>query len=194
MLSTTLIFATNNNHKIQEVRSLLNYSFTLITLKEAGIDITIDEPHDTLWENALEKSRTIYLITGSDCFSEDTGLEVEALEGAPGVHTARYAGITATADQHMEKLLTALRTHTNRAAQFRTVISLIEKDKELFFEGVCKGHIAEQLSGKKGFGYDPIFIPEGATRCFAEMELEEKNFYSHRRKAFEQLKHYLLSK
>ncbi|MFM8805900.1 MAG: RdgB/HAM1 family non-canonical purine NTP pyrophosphatase [Sphingomonadales bacterium] len=194
MLSTTLIFATNNNHKIQEVRSLLNNSFTLITLKEAGIDITIDEPHDTLWENALEKSRTIYLITGSDCFSEDTGLEVEALEGAPGVHTARYAGITATADQHMEKLLTALRTHTNRAAQFRTVISLIEKDKELFFEGVCKGHIAEQLSGKKGFGYDPIFIPEGATRCFAEMELEEKNFYSHRRKAFEQLKHYLLSK
>ncbi|MFM8709956.1 MAG: RdgB/HAM1 family non-canonical purine NTP pyrophosphatase [Sphingomonadales bacterium] len=194
MLSTTLIFATNNNHKIQEVRSLLNNSFTLITLKEAGIDITIDEPHDTLWENALEKSRTIYLITGSDCFSEDTGLEVEALEGAPGVRTARYAGITATADQHMEKLLTALRTHTNRAAQFRTVISLIEKDKELFFEGVCKGHIAEQLSGKKGFGYDPIFIPEGATRCFAEMVLEEKNFYSHRRKAFEQLKHYLLSK
>lgn len=194
MRSTTLIFATNNTHKIQEIRSLLNNSFTLITLKEAGIDITIDEPHDTLWENALEKSRTIYLITGSDCFSEDTGLEVEALGGAPGVHTARYAGPTATPEQHMAKLLGALDSAPNRAAQFRTVISLMEQEKELFFEGICQGHIAEQVSGKKGFGYDPIFIPEGATCCFAEMELEEKNFYSHRRKAFEQLKHYLLSK
>jgi XTP/dITP diphosphohydrolase len=94
----------------------------------------------------------------------------------------------------MAKLLSSLRAHTNRAAQFRTVISLIEEGKELFFEGVCKGHIAQTVSGKKGFGYDPVFIPEGATRCFAEMELEEKNFYSHRRKAFDQLKHYLLSK
>jgi XTP/dITP diphosphohydrolase len=93
----------------------------------------------------------------------------------------------------MNKLLSALRSHTNRAAQFRTVISLLIQEKELFFEGVCKGRIAEQVSGKKGFGYDPVFIPEGATRCFAEMELEEKNFYSHRRKAFDQLKHYLLS-
>lgn len=193
MPSTTLIFATNNQHKIQEVRSLLNDSFKLITLQEAGIDITIDEPHDTLWENALEKSKTIYRLTGSNCFSEDTGLEVEALEGAPGVHTARYAGVTATPDQHMNKLLSALRSHTNRTAQFRTVISLLIQEKELFFEGVCKGRIAEQVSGKKGFGYDPVFIPEGATRCFAEMELEEKNFYSHRRKAFDQLKHYLLS-
>lgn len=193
MRATSLIFATNNPHKIQEVRSLLNNSFTLITLKEAGIDITIEEPHDTLWENALEKSKTIYRLTGSDCFSEDTGLEVEALSGAPGVHTARYAGPAATPEQHMDKLLRALNTQTNRAAQFRTVISLIEKEKELFFEGVCKGRIAEQISGKKGFGYDPIFIPEGATCCFAEMELEEKNFYSHRRKAFDQLKRYLLS-
>lgn len=193
MHSTSLIFATNNPHKIQEVQSLLNNSFRLITLKEAGIDITIDEPHDTLWENALEKSKTIYRLTGSDCFSEDTGLEVEALFGAPGVHTARYAGPAATPEQHMTKLLYSLNAQTNRTAQFRTVISLIEKEKELFFEGICKGCIAEQISGKKGFGYDPIFIPEGATRCFAEMELEEKNFYSHRRKAFDQLKHYLLS-
>jgi len=194
MRSTTLIFATNNTHKIQEVRSLLNNAFTLVTLQEAGIDITIEEPHDTLLANALEKSRTIYRLTGSDCFSEDTGLEVEALGGAPGVHTARYAGPSATPEQHMAKLLATLGSEANRAAQFRTVISLIEQEKEVFFEGVCKGRIAKEISGEKGFGYDPVFIPEGSTRCFAAMELEEKNFYSHRRKAFDQLKHYLLSK
>lgn len=189
-----LIFATNNPHKIQEVRSLLNETFTLVTLQEAGINIVIEEPHDTLSDNALEKSKTIYRLTGQDCFSEDTGLEVAALQGAPGVHTARYAGPQASATQHMEKLLHALRPHQNRAAQFRTVISLIYQEKEFFFEGICQGRIAESFSGIKGFGYDPIFIPEGSSRCFAEMDLEEKNFFSHRAKAFAQLKHFLLSK
>ncbi|HBB57256.1 MAG TPA: non-canonical purine NTP pyrophosphatase, RdgB/HAM1 family [Chitinophagaceae bacterium] len=189
-----LIFATNNQHKVQEVRSLLNNSFTLITLAEAGIDRDIPEPHATLEENAREKSMTIYQLTGSDCFSEDTGLEVAALGGAPGVHSARYAGAQATADQNIYKLLQTLTSQQSRAAQFRTVISLIEQGTEITFEGICKGHIAETPSGKKGFGYDPVFIPEGATRCFAEMDLEEKNQYSHRRKAFDQLKNYLLSK
>jgi XTP/dITP diphosphohydrolase len=189
-----LIFATNNPHKIQEVRSLLHETFTLVTLQEAGINIEIEEPHDTLKDNALEKSKTIYRLTGISCFSEDTGLEVTALQGAPGVHTARYAGPQASADQHMAKLLASLSQHQNRAAQFRTVISLIEQGKELFFEGICKGHIADSVSGKKGFGYDPIFVPEGATRCFAEMDLEEKNIYSHRKKAFDQLLHYLRTK
>jgi XTP/dITP diphosphohydrolase len=189
-----LIFATNNPHKVQEVRSILDDAFTLVTLKEAGIDIEIEEPHDTLWANALEKSRTIHRLTGLDCFSEDTGLEVMALGGAPGVHTARYAGPQASPDQHMAKLLASLGKGQDRAAQFRTVISLIDQGKEFFFEGICPGRIAEQVSGKKGFGYDPIFIPEGSARCFAEMELDEKNFYSHRRKAFDQLKQHLLSK
>lgn len=189
-----LIFATNNPHKIQEVRSLLHETFTLVTLQEAGINIEIEEPHDTLKDNALEKSKTIYRLTGINCFSEDTGLEVTALQGAPGVHTARYAGPQASADQHMAKLLASLSQHQNRAAQFRTVISLIQQGKELFFEGICKGHIADSVSGKKGFGYDPIFVPEGATRCFAEMDLEEKNIYSHRKKAFDQLLHYLRTK
>lgn len=189
-----LIFATNNQHKVQEVRSLLNNSFTLITLAEAGIDRDIPEPYATLEENAREKSMTIYQLTGSDCFSEDTGLEVAALGGAPGVHSARYAGAQATADQNIDKLLQTLPSQQSRAAQFRTVISLIEQGTEITFEGICKGRIAETPSGKKGFGYDPVFIPEGATRCFAEMDLDEKNQYSHRRKAFDQLKNYLLSK
>ena len=189
-----LIFATNNQHKVQEVRSLLNNSFTLITLAEAGIDRDIPEPHATLEENAREKSMTIYQLTGSDCFSEDTGLEVAALGGAPGVRSARYAGAQATADQNIDKLLQALTSQQSRAAQFRTVISLIEQGTEITFEGICKGRIAETPSGKKGFGYDPVFIPEGATRCFAEMDLDEKNQYSHRQKAFDQLKNYLLSK
>lgn len=189
-----LIFATNNSHKVQEIRSVLNNSFTLLTLAEAGIHRDIPEPHATLEENAREKSTTIYQLTGLNCFSEDTGLEVAALLGAPGVHSARYAGAQATAEQNIEKLLRALASHPHRAAQFRTVISLLEEGKEICFEGICKGRIAEAPSGKKGFGYDPVFIPDGSSRCFAEMELDEKNYFSHRRKAFDQLKNYLLSK
>jgi XTP/dITP diphosphohydrolase len=188
-----LIFATNNEHKIQEVRSLLNNAFTLITLKEAGIERDIPEPYDTLQANALEKATVVFQLSGKNCFSEDTGLEVDALDGAPGVHSARYAGPKATAEQNINKLLTLLIPQKIRTAQFRTVITLIEKGRAVYFEGVCKGRIAENISGHRGFGYDPIFIPEGADRCFAEMDLAEKNFYSHRRKAFDQLKTYLQS-
>lgn len=189
-----LIFATNNEHKIQEVRSLLHDAFTLVTLKEAGIEQDIPEPHDTLQANALEKATVVFNLCGENCFSEDSGLEVDALGGAPGVYSARYAGVNATAAQHINKLLAALTQEQNRAAQFRTVIALIENGQPVFFEGICKGYIAKTISGHRGFGYDPIFIPDGADRCFAEMELAEKNKYSHRRKAFDQLKTYLLSR
>lgn len=182
-----LIFATNNQHKIAEVRPLLPGSIILKTLKEAGINQDIPEPYETLEENASEKSRVIYALTGKNCFSEDTGLEVIALKGAPGVKTARYAGPDAHAMDNIRKLQEALSHETDRRARFRTVISLILNGKEYQFEGICEGQIAKEISGNQGFGYDPIFIPEGTDRCFADMSLEEKQEYSHRRKATDKL-------
>ncbi len=182
-----LIFATNNQHKIAEVRPLLPESIQLKTLKEAGISQDIPEPYETLEENASEKSRVIHALTGKNCFSEDTGLEVIALKGAPGVKTARYAGPDADAMDNIRKLQEALSHETDRRARFRTVISLILNGKEYQFEGICEGQIAKEISGNQGFGYDPIFIPEGTDRCFADMSLEEKQEYSHRRKATDKL-------
>lgn len=183
MMQTTLIFATNNQHKVDEIRSVIGNRFTVITLKEAGIDIDIPEPHDSLHENASEKSNTIFRITHQNCFSEDTGLEVEALNGEPGVKSARYAGEDKDFDANIQKLLQKLDRSTNRQAQFRTVISLILNEKEHLFEGICKGTIIHEKRGSSGFGYDPVFIPEGSEKTFAEMSLEEKNVFSHRRKA-----------
>ena len=180
-----LIFATNNQHKVKEFRSLLGNQFEIITLLEAGIDIDIPEPHDTLEANATEKSATIHRMTGENCFAEDTGLEIAALNGAPGVLSARYAGEQKEAADNIAKVLQELNGAGNRSAQFRTVISLILNGREYQFEGISKGHIATATKGEKGFGYDPIFIPEGATRAFAEMDLAEKNKYSHRARAFE---------
>lgn len=179
----TLIFATNNQHKVDEIRSVIGNRFTVITLKEAGIDIDIPEPHDSLHENASEKSNTIFRITHQNCFSEDTGLEVEALNGEPGVKSARYAGEDKDFDANIQKLLHKLDGSANREAQFRTVISLILNEKEHLFEGICKGTIIHEKRGSSGFGYDPVFIPEGSEKTFAEMSLEEKNVFSHRRKA-----------
>lgn len=183
----TLVFATNNAHKVAEIRSVIGNLFSIITLKEAGIDIDIPEPHDTLEANATEKSRTIFQLTQQNCFSEDTGLECAALNGAPGVKSARYAGEHKDFQANIDKLLLDLSDKADRSAQFRTVISLILDGKEYKFEGICKGHISKAQSGSSGFGYDPIFIPEGDTRHFAEMSLEEKNLFSHRRKATDQL-------
>lgn len=183
MMQTTLIFATNNQHKVDEIRSVIGNRFTVITLKEAGIDIDIPEPHDSLHENASEKSNTIFRITHQNCFSEDTGLEVEALNGEPGVKSARYAGEDKDFNANIQKLLQKLDGSTNREAQFRTVISLILNEKEHLFEGICKGTIIHEKRGSSGFGYDPVFIPEGSEKTFAEMSLEEKNVFSHRRKA-----------
>ncbi|MEY3325097.1 MAG: RdgB/HAM1 family non-canonical purine pyrophosphatase [Bacteroidota bacterium] len=187
----TLVFATNNFNKAQEVNHILGNTFKVLSLKEAGIEIDIDEPHDTLEANAREKSMTIYTIKNIDCFSEDTGLEVEALNGAPGVKSARYAGEPSNTTANIEKLMLQLKNKQNRNAQFRTVISLVQKGIEKQFEGICKGHIALQPSGENGFGYDPVFIPEGSAKTFAEMSTTEKNEYSHRRKAVEQLVAYL---
>lgn len=190
---TKLIFATNNQHKVAELRSLTGPTFDIITLQEAGLDIDIPEPHDTLEANATEKSQTIHRLTKQNCFSEDTGLEVEAMNGEPGVKSARYAGDGRDFQQNIDKLLAKLDGNTNRQAQFRTVISLIYDNKEYQFEGICKGKIAEDQQGNKGFGYDPVFIPDGADKSFAEMTMEEKNQYSHRQKAVTQLIQFLHS-
>ncbi len=196
MYNTTrqLIFATNNQHKANEINAILGTAFKVCTLREAGIEIDIPEPHATLEENAREKSSTIYQLTARDCFSEDTGLEVEALGGAPGVKSARYAGEHCNTDDNIEKLLTELANQENRKARFRTVISLIENGTEKQFEGICEGAIDWKKNGEQGFGYDPIFIPSGATNSFATMSMDEKNKYSHRKKAVEKLIAYLQQK
>jgi len=180
----TLIFATNNQNKVNEIQALVGDDFNIVPLKAAGIDIDIPEPHDTLQEN---------------CFSEDTGLEIESLNGEPGVKSARYAGEGRDFQANIDKVLSKLGDHKNRTAQFRTVICLIwgnEKDgvKTYYFEGICKGHISTEMHGEKGFGYDPVFIPEGANKSFAQMTMDEKNTFSHRQKAVTQLFEFLRSK
>jgi len=183
----TIIFATNNKNKVNEVRSVLDKSFNIITLKEAGIDIDIPEPHDSLEANATEKSKTIYQLTNKNCFSEDTGLEVEALNGEPGVKSARYAGENRNFDDNIEKLLFNLKLQNNKSARFKTVISLILDGNEYLFEGICQGKIITEKRGQNGFGYDPVFIPDGSDKTFAEMKMNEKNKFSHRKKAMEKL-------
>ncbi|MGC4235481.1 MAG: RdgB/HAM1 family non-canonical purine NTP pyrophosphatase [Niabella sp.] len=183
----TLIFATNNIHKVNEIRNALNNDFEIISLKEAGIDKDIPEPHDTLEANASEKSQTIFRLTGSNCFSEDTGLEVEALNGAPGVKSARYAEGEPQYKDFIDKLLDKLKDENNRKARFRTVISLIINGEEQLFEGICTGKITRERIGTNGFGYDPVFIPDGADKTFAEMTMDEKKQYSHRAKALAKL-------
>jgi len=178
-----LIFASNNQHKIEELKSFCKNEMEIVSLKDAGIDIDIPEPHDTLEENASEKSWTIYKLTNEDCFSEDTGLEIEALNGEPGVKSARYAGETRSFKENIEKVVSKLADKPNKNARFRAVISLIIGGKENQFEGICNGKIIDDLRGTEGFGYDPIFIPDGSDRSFAEMTIEEKNLFNHRTKA-----------
>lgn len=186
-----LLFATNNAHKVAEIQVAIGNQIEVVSLKQAGIDVEIPEPFDTLQENASEKSGTIHRMTQENCFSEDTGLEVTVLGGAPGVKSARYAGDTANAEDNIKKLLAALKGKEDRRARFRTVISLVWEGKEYFFEGICEGTILEQAYGNQGFGYDPVFKPEGADRCFAQMDSTEKNRFSHRRKAADKLVSFL---
>jgi XTP/dITP diphosphohydrolase len=188
-----LLFASNNRHKADEIRAILGDAFEIVTLREAGIEIDIPEPHNTLHENAREKAMVIFSMTGSDCFSEDSGLEVTMLHGAPGVRSARYAGEQASDSENIEKLLRVMNGCTERAARFRTVISLIWKGEEFFFEGECIGSIQLERSGSNGFGYDPVFVPEGENRSFGEMTLEEKKQWSHRRKAMDKMVAFLLT-
>lgn len=190
-MKTTLIFATNNQHKIDEIKKVVGEQFNILTLKDAGIDIDIPEPHDTLEANASEKSKTIHQLTKQNCFSEDTGLEVGILNNEPGVKSARYAGEGRNFQDNIDKLLLNLKGKENRKARFRTVVSLILENKEYLFEGICEGKIMEERKGFQGFGYDPIFIPDGSGKTFAEMSLDEKNIFSHRRKAIDKLMAFL---
>lgn len=182
-----IVFATNNQHKIDEIRSALPEHFSIVTLKEAGIEIGIPEPHDSLHDNAAEKARTIYSMTNTNCFSEDTGLEVFSINNEPGVHSARYAGEEKDFTKNIDKLLSKLRDSSNRKARFRTVICLILNGKEYFFEGICEGEIITEPKGEGGFGYDSVFIAEGADKTFAEMTMADKNKFSHRKKALDKL-------
>lgn len=182
-----LIFATNNQHKAEEVQSMVPGTIKITTLQQAGLDIDIPEPHETLEENAAEKGRTIFIYTGKNCFAEDTGLEVMSLNGEPGVYSARYAGDHKSSEKNIEKLLEKLKGQDDRTAQFRTVIFLILDNKEYFFEGICIGEITETPLGNSGFGYDSVFIPQGYDKTFAQMTLAEKNQCSHRKKAIDKL-------
>ncbi|MEN9696920.1 MAG: RdgB/HAM1 family non-canonical purine pyrophosphatase [Bacteroidota bacterium] len=195
---TTLIFATNNQNKVNEIQSLVGNEFNIIPLQQAGIHIDIPEPHATLQENAAEKANTIFELTQENCFSEDTGLEIASLQGAPGVKSARYAGEGRDFQANIDKVLLQLNGFENREAQFRTVICLIwntpkNGKQTYYFEGICKGKITTEMHGEQGFGYDPIFIPDGATKSFAQMTLLEKNHFSHRQKAVTQLFEFLRS-
>lgn len=189
-----LVFATNNKHKLEEIRAILDTKIEILSLADIGCEADIPETADTLEGNALIKARYVYDNYKLDCFADDTGLEVEALNGLPGVHTARYA----YPDRHdpeanMVKLLNALKENNNRNARFRTVIALIENGREHLFEGVVEGVIAHEKSGTEGFGYDPVFIPQGQQKTFAELGEDIKNTMSHRARAAHKLVEYLYS-
>jgi XTP/dITP diphosphohydrolase len=186
-----LIFATNNANKVAEIKSALSAGLEIITLHEAGINIDIPEPYNTLEENAREKARVISNLTKENCFSEDTGLEVTALNNEPGVRSARYAGDEADNKKNILLLLKNMKNIVNRAAQFKTVICLLIDGKEYFFTGICKGKIINEQRGEMGFGYDAVFIPDGDDKTFAEMTMDEKNKYSHRKKALLKLTDFL---
>lgn len=186
-----LIFATNNKHKVQEVRAALQGYVEVISLAEAGLAGEIPETADSLQGNAFQKAQWVWERTHTDCFADDTGLEVDALDGAPGVYSARYAGEHCSFDDNINKLLAALDGKTNRKADFRTVICLIENGVERYFEGRVDGQILTERYGAEGFGYDPIFMPNRFAVSFAEMPLDVKNSISHRGLAVAKLKEYL---
>lgn len=186
-----LVFATNNKHKLQEVRDIVGNRVEVLSLGDIDCHDDIPETADTLQGNALIKARHIYDKYGYNCFADDTGLEVEALGGEPGVYSARYAGEECNSEANMLKLLQNLTGKNNRNAQFRTVIALIINGEEKLFNGIVKGTISNEKRGDSGFGYDPIFIPEGYTESFAQMSGEMKNSISHRFRATKQLSDYL---
>lgn len=192
-----IVFATNNQHKLQEIREILSPEFEIVSLKEIGCHEDIPETGNTLEENALQKARYISERYHISCFADDTGLEVEALEGAPGVHSARYAeGTDHDSEANMTKLLRELEGKENRQARFRTVIALIELGEDEtenvhLFEGIVEGHISTERQGNEGFGYDPIFVPEGYEKSFAALGETIKNHISHRARAVKKLAEYL---
>ncbi len=181
-----LVFATNNQHKLEEVQSLIGDNFELKSLNDIHCTDDIPETGNTFYANAIQKSHYVFEKFQLDCFADDSGLEVDALNGEPGVYSAHYNG-TRNAEQNLQLVLDKLGNNNNRKARFKTVISLIYKGFEYFFEGMVEGKITNQRSGNKGFGYDPVFQPDGYDITFADMDLSEKNKISHRAKAIEQL-------
>lgn len=188
-----LVFATNNSNKVKEIQHLIPDHITVLSLKDIGCHEDIPETQDTIKGNAIQKAAYIKTQYGYDCFADDTGLEVDALHGEPGVYSARYAGLQRNADDNMNKLLANLENQDNRQAQFKTVIALHLNGKLQTFTGICKGEITKTKSGSDGFGYDPIFKADGRTQTFAEMTLEEKNLIGHRGKAVKDLVEFLNS-
>jgi XTP/dITP diphosphohydrolase len=186
-----LCFATNNAHKLEEVQALLGDSFTLTTLKEIGCTEEIPETHDTIPENSYEKAEFIWNNYAVNCFADDSGLEVEALHGEPGVHSAYYAGPQRSAEDNMDLLLQKLEGQENLNARFVAVITLVLNGKYYQFDGEIKGKISMKKRGTNGFGYNPIFVPEGHDRTFAEMSMQEKGELSHRARAFAKLEQFL---
>lgn len=187
-----IVFASNNKHKIKEINHILGDSFRLLSLADVNLEEDIPENEPTLEGNALMKARHISRATGMDVFADDTGLEVEALGGQPGVHSARFAGEDKNSAANIEKLLNLLDGTNDRKARFRTVIALIYKGSEYIFTGIVPGTIIREKRGTEGFGYDPVFIPDGKEVTFAEMKLDEKNTISHRAIAFEKLRTFLI--
>lgn len=189
-----LVFATNNQNKVKEVQSLIPDNITLLSLKDINCEEDIPETQPTIEGNAIQKAQYVKEHYGYDCFADDTGLEVQALNGEPGVFSARYAGPQRNADDNMNKLLENLASNEDRSAHFKTVIALILNGEQNTFTGICEGTIIEEKRGDKGFGYDPIFMAEGFTETFAQISLEEKNRVGHRGKAVNQLIKFLNNK
>jgi XTP/dITP diphosphohydrolase len=187
-----IVFATNNQNKIKEIRHILGNSFTLLSLEDLNINEDIPENEMTLEGNAMHKARVVHKMLNMNVFADDTGLEIEVLNGLPGVNSARFAGENKDSDANIEKALALMGSSENRNARFRTVIALIMDYREYLFEGVVDGRIISEKRGTHGFGYDPVFVPEGKTRTFAEMPLSEKNTISHRARAFEKLRDFLI--
>ncbi len=187
-----LIFATSNQHKLEEAQAIVGDSIQLISLTEEELEDELPEEHDTLQENAIQKAKYIYNIRFKNCFAEDTGLEVQALNGAPGVHSARYAGEEKDPTANLNKLLHDLRDESNRKARFHTVIALIWEGETHLFEGAVQGRIIENPRGEDGFGYDPVFVPDGYVKTFAELDSKIKNELSHRNIALNKMQNFLL--
>jgi XTP/dITP diphosphohydrolase len=186
-----LIFASNNPHKVKEISSIIGTDFKLVSLNDLKIYDDIPENESTLEGNALAKARYVFVRTGQNVFADDTGLEIESLDGLPGVHSARFAGQNKDSSANIEKVQALLSGKDNRKARFRTVIALIYESNEYLFEGIVTGNLIKEKRGSDGFGYDPIFVPDGEHLTFAEMDLDWKNTMSHRARAFEKLREFL---
>jgi XTP/dITP diphosphohydrolase len=180
-----IIFATSNQHKLKEIKSVALSGIEIVSLKEIGFEGELPETHETIEENSLEKAEYLSEKFNTACFAEDTGLIVDAINGEPGVYSARYAGENATFDDNVNKVLSKMEGKENRSARFKTVITYYSEGNYVQFEGVTEGEILNERKGTEGFGYDPIFVPQGSSKAYAEMTLEEKNLFSHRKKSFD---------